>query len=43
MTNFEQPKSSMIPYQTEDARTRNIFAEGELAEESVIRKFRITR
>jgi hypothetical protein len=75
VTNFEQPQSSMILYQTEDGRTRiqcrfeaetiwltqklmaelfkrdvrtinghiqNIFAEGELAEESVIRKFRIT-
>lgn len=75
MTNFEQPQSSMILYQTEDGRTRiqcrfeaetiwltqkllaelfkkdirtinehiqNIFAERELVEESVIRKFRIT-
>lgn len=75
MTNFEQSRSSLILYQTEDGRTRiqcrfeaetiwltqklmaelfnkdirtinehiqNILAEGELAEESVIRKFRIT-
>ena len=36
------PGGEFVLFQTRDERLQNIFEEGELAEDSVIRKFRIT-